>query len=144
MGAPHWKMDARAAIVGLTFGANRNHIVRAALESVAFQIKDVIEAMQQDSGTPLSELKVDGGMTGNRFLMQLMADLLGVSVVAGRLEEVSALGAAYMAALGSKMVESLADLTDLPRDQIVFEPSGSADRIQADYEIWQQMVDKHC
>jgi glycerol kinase len=130
--------------VGLTFGANRNHIARAALESVAFQIKDVIEAMQQDSGTPLSELKVDGGMTGNRFLMQLIADLLGVCVVANRLEEVSALGAAYMAALGSKMVESLADLTDLPRDQIAFEPSGSADRIQADYEIWQQMVDKHC
>jgi glycerol kinase len=76
--------------------------------------------------------------------MQLIADLLGVSVVASGLEEVSALGAAYMAALGSKMVESLADLTDLPRDKIAFEPSESADRIQADYEIWQQMIHKHC
>jgi glycerol kinase len=144
MGAPHWKMDARAAIVGLTFGANRNHIARAALESMAFQIKDVIQAMQQDSSTPLSELKVDGGMTGNRFLMQLIADLLGVSVVAGGIEEVSALGAAYMSALGSQMIPNLVDLTDLPRDQITFEPSGSPDRIQADYEIWQQMVQKHC
>jgi glycerol kinase len=144
MGAPHWKMDARAAIVGLTFGANRNHIARAALESVAFQIKDVIQAMRQDSGTPLSELKVDGGMTGNRFLMQLMADLLGVSVAASGLEEVSALGAAYMAALGSKMFKGLSDLDALPRDQITFEPSGSKGRIHDDYETWRRMVDKHC
>jgi glycerol kinase len=144
MGAPHWKMDARAAIVGLTFGANRNHIARAALESVAFQIKDVIKAMQQDSGTPLAELKVDGGMTGNRLLMQMVADLLGVTVVASGLEEVSALGAAYMAALGSGAVEDLADLAALPRDQITFDPSGSTVRIQEDYEIWRQMIEKHC
>ena len=144
MGAPHWKMDAKAAIVGLTFGSSKDHIVRAALESVAFQIKDIIEAMQQDSGTPLAELKVDGGMTGNRFLMQLMADLLGVSVVASGLEEISALGAAYMAALGSGAFEGLADLAALPRDQIAFKPSGSASRIQEDYEIWRKMIHKHC
>ncbi len=86
-GRPHWKMDARAVIVGLTFGAKKNHIAWAALESAAFQIKDVIQAMQQDSGAPLSELKVDGGMTGNRLLMQLTADLLEVRVVASGLEE---------------------------------------------------------
>jgi glycerol kinase len=144
MGAPHWKMDAKAAIVGLTFGSSKDHIVRAALESVAFQIKDVIAAMQQDSGTPLAELKVDGGMTGNRFLMQLMADLLGVSVVSSGLEEVSALGAAYMAALGSGALDGLADLAALPRDQITFEPSESAGRIHEDYETWRQMIAKHC
>jgi glycerol kinase len=144
MGAPHWKMDAKAAIVGLTFGSSKAHVARAALESVAFQIKDVIEAMQQDSGTPLAELKVDGGMTKNRFLMQLTADLLGVRVVASGLEEVSALGAAYMAALGSKLFKGLADLETLSRDQITFEPSGSKGRIHDDYETWRQMVDKHC
>jgi glycerol kinase len=111
---------------------------------VAFQIKDVIEAMQGDSGIPLAELKVDGGMTGNRFLMQLIADLLKVNVVANRLEEVSALGAAYMAALGSGAFEGLSDLAALPRDQITFEPSGFAGRIQEDYETWRQMIDKHC
>ena len=144
MGAPHWKMDAKAAIVGLTFGSSKDHIVRAALESVAFQIKDVIEAMQQDSGIPLAELKVDGGMTGNRFLMQLIADILGVSVVTSGLKEVSALGAAYMAALGSGAFEGLSDLAALPRDQIAFKPSESAGRIQEDYETWRQMIHKHC
>ena len=144
MGAPHWKMDARAAIVGLTFGANRNHIARAALESVAFQIKDVIQAMQQDSGTPLSELKVDGGMTGNRLLMQLVADLLEVRVVASGLEEVSALGAAYMAGLGIGEFDSLADLAPLPGTQTFFDPSDESGRLEEDYRVWRQMIAKHC
>jgi glycerol kinase len=144
MGAPHWKMDAKAAIVGLTFGANRNHIARAALESVAFQIKDVIEAMGQDSGTPLSELKVDGGMTGNRLLMQLMADLLKVRVVASGLEEVSALGAAYMAGLGIGVFDSLADLAPPPGTQAVYNPSDASGRLEEDYRVWGQMIAKHC
>lgn len=81
LGAPHWKMDARAAILGLTFGCDRNHVVRAALESVGYQIKDVIAAMEQDSGIKLEELKVDGGITANNFVMQFLADLLGTRVV---------------------------------------------------------------
>jgi glycerol kinase len=144
MGAPHWKMDARAAIVGLTFGANRNHIARAALESVAFQIKDVIEAMGQDSGTALSELKVDGGMTGNRLLMQLVADLLDVRVVASGLEEVSALGAAYMAGLGIGVFDSLAELAPPPGTQASFDPSGASGRFEEHYRVWRQMIAKHC
>ncbi len=83
-------------------------------------------------------------MTGNRLLMQLVADLLDVRVVAGGLEEVSALGAAYMAGQGIGVFESLEDLEALPRNQILFEPSGSAGRIQKDYEIWRQMIVKHC
>lgn len=144
MGAPHWKMDARAAIVGLTFGANRNHIARAALESVAFQIKDVIQAMQQDSDTPLSELKVDGGMAGNRLLMQLVADLLEVRVVVSGLEEVSALGAAYMAGLGIGVFDSLADLAPPPGTQTFFDPSDASGRLEEDYRVWRQMIAKHC
>ncbi|MBI9084968.1 MAG: glycerol kinase GlpK [Desulfobacterales bacterium] len=144
MGAPHWKMDARAAIVGLTFGANKNHVARAALESVAFQIKDVIEAMGQDSGTPLAELKVDGGMTGNRLLMQLVADLLEVRVVASGLEEVSALGAAYMAGLGIGAFDSLADFAPPPGTRTFFDPSGTSDRLKEDYRVWGEMIAKHC
>ncbi len=138
------EVRARAAIVGLTFGANRNHIARAALESVAFQIKDVIEVMGQDSGTPLSELKVDGGMIGNRFLLQLVADLLKVTVVASGLEEVSALGAAYMAGLGIGVFDSLADFAPLPGTQTCFEPSGASGRLEEDYRVWREMIAKHC
>jgi glycerol kinase len=144
MGAPHWKMDARAAIVGLTFGSNKNHVVRAALESVAFQIKDVIVAMEKDSGISLSELKVDGGMTANSFLMQLIADLLGVKAVNIGLEEVSALGAAYMAGLGVGEFKSINDLAALHYSQKVFEPSEAAEQIQENHDAWQAMIAKHC
>jgi glycerol kinase len=99
MGAPHWKMDARAAITGLTFGSTKEHIVRAALESIPCQIKDVIVAMEEDSGLELAQLNVDGGMTSNRFVVQMIADLLDCEVVNIGMEEVSALGAAYMAGL---------------------------------------------
>jgi glycerol kinase len=144
MGAPHWKMDARASIVGLTFGANKNHVVRAALESVAFQVKDVIVAMQKDSGVSLSELKVDGGMTANGFLMQLIADLLGVKAVNIGLEEVSAMGAAYMAGLGIGEFKSINDLAARHYRQKVYEPSQAAEQIQESYDVWQAMIAKHC
>jgi glycerol kinase len=144
MGAPHWKMDARASIVGLTFGADKNHIARAALESVAFQIKDVISAMEKDSGISLSEIKLDGGMTSNRFLMQLIADLLGVKTATIGLEEVSALGAAFMAGLKIGIFESIDDLVALHRSHRVFEPVGGAERIHEDYRTWQAMIARHC
>ena len=137
-------MDARASIVGLTFGSNRNHVVRAALESVAFQIKDVIVAMEKDSGASLSELKVDGGMTGNSFLMQLIADLLSVKTVHIGLQEVSALGAAYMAGLEVGEFKSINDLASLDFGQKPFEPGEETEQIQADYDAWQAMIAKHC
>lgn len=143
MGAPHWKMDAKASIVGLTFGADKNHVARAALESVAFQIKDVITAMEKDSGTPLSELKLDGGMTSNRMLMQLIADLLGVRIVTIGMEEVSALGAAYMAGLEMGIFESVDALKSLQTEQEIFEP-GNGELIKAAHEIWREMIAKHC
>jgi glycerol kinase len=144
MGAPHWKMDARAAIVGLTFGSNKNHVVRAALESVAFQIKDVIVAMEKDSGVSLSELKVDGGMTANSFLMQRIADLLRVKTVHIGLQEVSALGTAYMAGLEVGEYKSINDLAALNFGQKAFEPGEETEQIQANYNAWQAMIDKHC
>ncbi|YAL83577.1 glycerol kinase GlpK [Dermacoccaceae bacterium W4C1] len=97
--APHWRSDARGVIVGLTRYANKNHIARAALEAVAFQSKEVVDAMNADSGVDLTELKVDGGMVGNDTLMQFQADLLGVPVIRPQITETTALGAAYAAGL---------------------------------------------
>jgi glycerol kinase len=97
--APYWKERARGAIVGLTRYANRAHIARAALEAVAYQTRDVLEAMEQDSRIPIKELRVDGGMVANELLMQFQADMLGVPVVRPRVTETTALGAAYSAGL---------------------------------------------
>ncbi len=99
LGAPHWDMYARGAILGLTRGANKNHIIRAALESIAYQSKDVIMAMEEDAGCALSYLKVDGGASENDFLMQFQADIVGRVVKRPVITETTALGAAYLAGL---------------------------------------------
>ena len=97
--APHWRSDARGAIVGLTRFVNKNHIARAALEATAFQTREVLDAVNADSGVPLTELRVDGGMVANEALMQFQADILGVDVVRPKIVETTALGAAYAAGL---------------------------------------------
>lgn len=99
LGAPYWDMYARGTITGLTRGANRCHIIRAALESIAYQTRDVLEAMQQDSGISLKELKVDGGAVANNFLMQFQSDILGVPVKRPQITETTAMGAAFLAGL---------------------------------------------
>ena len=99
LGAPYWDQYARGAIVGLTRGVNRNHIVRATLESIAYQVNDVLTAMQEDSGMPITSLRVDGGACDNDFLMQFQADILNTSVVRPYCIETTAMGAAYMAGL---------------------------------------------
>ena len=106
LGAPYWDMYARGTMVGLTRGANKNHIIRATLESIAYQTRDVIDAMQADSGIELSELKVDGGATANNFLMQFQSDILGVDVARPVVAETTALGAAYLAGLAVKFWDS--------------------------------------
>lgn len=99
LGAPYWDMNARGTILGITRGTTRAHIVRAALESIAYQTRDVLECMQEDSGIELKELRVDGGAAANKFLMQFQADILGVPVVIQEIFETTALGAAYLAGL---------------------------------------------
>ena len=99
LGAPHWDQYARGAIVGLTRGTSKAHLARAALEAIALQTKDVLEAMEADSGIKLNQLRVDGGASANNLLMQMQADLLGVPVVRPRVAETTALGAAYLAGL---------------------------------------------
>jgi glycerol kinase len=140
LGAPHWKMDARAAILGLTFGCGKNHIVRAALESIGYQIKDVIAAMEQDSGIKLEQLKVDGGITANRFVMQFLADLLATRVVNIGIEEVSALGAAYLAGLQHGIFQDVDQLKSLSIDRKQLCPSAAAKDAHASYEGWKKAV----
>lgn len=101
LGAPYWDMYARGTVVGLTRGAKRAHFVRAALESIAYQTMDVLNAMEEDSGIKLKELKVDGGASANNFLMQFQADILNVKVERPRVIETTALGAAYLAGLAA-------------------------------------------
>ena len=123
LGAPYWDPYARGAIVGLTRGANRNHIIRAALESIAYQSRDVLDAMQKDSGIRLASLKVDGGAVGNDFLMQFQSDIMGTTVVRPKLIETTALGAAFLAGLAVGFWESTAELSDKFSIDREFEPT---------------------
>ena len=110
LGAPHWDQYARGTIVGLTRGTTKAHVARAALESIALQTMDVLNAMEADSGIKLRQLRADGGASANDLLMQLQADLLGVPVVRPQVAETTALGAAYLAGLAVGFWKSQADI----------------------------------
>jgi glycerol kinase len=122
LGAPHWNSDARGTITGLTRGSNAAHIARAALESIAYQTRDVLTAMQADSGIPILELRVDGGATANNLLMQFQSDLLGVPVVRPKTLETTALGAAYLAGLAVGYWGSQADINSQWQEDRTFRP----------------------
>ena len=110
LGAPYWDSEARGTIVGLTRGANKNHLIRASLESIAYQVRDSIEAMQKDLGIKISTLKVDGGASLNNFFMQFQSDILNCKVVRPKVVEVTALGAAYLAGLTSGYWNSIEEI----------------------------------
>lgn len=140
LGAPHWQMDLRAAILGLTLGCDRNHVVRAALESIPYQIKDVIVAMKADSGVALQQLKVDGGITANQFVMQFLADLLETDVVNIGIPDVSALGAALLAGLQGGMFKDMDQLEQLNLAGDTYSPGPGAPTARLSYEGWQKAV----
>jgi glycerol kinase len=123
LGAPHWDPHARGTIVGLTRGTTRAHMARAALEGIALQVMDVLKAMEADSGITLKELRVDGGASANNLLMQLQADLLGVPVVRPRVNETTALGAAYLAGLAVGFWKSQAEIAKQWQTDRRFTPS---------------------
>jgi len=123
LGAPHWDMHARGAIVGLTRGSGRAHLVRAALESIAYQSADVIQSMESDTGAPLARLKVDGGASMNDLLMQHQADVLGIPVARGQIVETTALGAAFLAGLAVGTWSGQDALDGIWREERVFEPT---------------------
>lgn len=128
LGAPHWDTYARGTMIGLNRGTTRAHIARAALEGIAFQCAEVLGAMQLDAGTPLKELRVDGGASQNNLLMQFQADITGVPVVRPIVTETTALGAAALAGLATGVWEKCEDLASLWKIDRVFEPAMSDDR----------------
>ena len=142
LGAPHWQMARKGSIEGLTFDSSKNHVIRAAVESVAYQIKDVIEAMEQDAGTPLAELKVDGGITNNKMLVQFLSDLLERKVTKIGTADVSAMGAAYLAGLSSGVYQSLDQLKTFNLDASTTEPGEGKALVKKWYKGWQEALAK--
>jgi len=140
LGAPYWKMDLKASIHGLTFDCNKNHIIRAALESIPYQIKDVISAMEKGSGILLNELKVDGGITSNNFVLQFLSDLLSVKIINIGIEEVSALGAAYLAGFEFGLYKSLDDLKKLSQNKKEINPNSENSNTIMYYEKWVEII----
>ena len=141
LGAPHWQMNRKASIVGLTFGTTKNHLVRAALESIAYQVKDVIVAMEADTGISLTEIVVDGGISANRFVMQFLADLLGIPVINIGIADVSALGAAYVAGLKSGLYTDFEQLKQLNNHKTTVTPSVERAYALEAYQGWQRAID---
>ncbi|MGA2184012.1 MAG: glycerol kinase GlpK [Bryobacteraceae bacterium] len=140
LGAPWWDSEARGAITGLTFGTTRAHIVRATLEAIAYQTRDLVEAMERDSGERLRELRVDGGATANSFLMQFQADILGRPIVRPVDTETTALGAAYLAGLAVGFFQGVDDLESFWQKERVFEPSMPETRREELFAGWREAL----
>ena len=140
--APHWRSDARGALVGLTRFVNKGHIARAVLEATAFQTREVLDAMNADSGVPLTELRVDGGMVVNETLMQFQADLLGVDVVRPLVAETTALGAAYAAGLAVGHWESTDEITENWREDRRWSPRMDEVERERLFRQWKKAVQR--
>ncbi len=141
LGAPYWDAYARGTLIGLTRGTTAAHIARAALEAIAYQSRDVLEAMEADSGLRLSELRVDGGASTNDLLMQFQADILGTLVVRPQVTETTALGAAYLAAVGVGLLtqEQIAQRWAVQKR---FAPAMPEDARQRFYSGWKKAVER--
>lgn len=142
LGAPYWDMYARGAIVGLTRGAKKEHIIRATLESIAYQTKDVLEAMQNDSGMKLKALKVDGGASNNNFLMQFQSDILNVKIDRPKIVETTALGAAYLAGLAVGFFKSKEDIKKKWICDREFSPKMDEEKREKNYKGWKKAVER--
>ena len=140
LGAPYWDPYARGAIFGLTRGVNANHIIRATLESIAYQTRDVLEAMQADSGIRLHALRVDGGAVANNFLMQFQSDILGTRVERPEVREVTALGAAYLAGLAVGFWQNLDELQEKAVIEREFRPGIETTERNYRYAGWKKAV----
>ena len=142
LGAPYWDAYARGTILGMTRGTTRAHIARAAIDSIAYQTSDVLEAMHKDSGIALSELRVDGGAARNDLLMQFQADVLGAAVVRPQVTETTALGAAYLAGLGVGFWKSLEEIGAQWKVERQFDPHMSNDEREAKLNQWRKGVER--
>lgn len=140
LGLPHWSPHARAALVGLTGASDRRHVARAGLESIAYQIRDALEAMRADAGVELRALHGDGGATANRWLMQFTADLTGAELRVSTMADCSPLGAALAGRLGLGEFRSLADLAETTRDDVVYRPTMPPETVRQNTLGWQRAV----
>ena len=142
LGAPHWDSYARGAIFGITRGSNRGHIARAALESIAYQVADLMDAIETDTNAALEELRVDGGASANDSLMQFQADILGVPVVRPSMTETTALGAAFLAGLAAGFWNEVQAIMDLPREERRFEPRLPRSQANAMRQRWNEAISR--
>ncbi|MFC6823889.1 FGGY family carbohydrate kinase, partial [Halopelagius fulvigenes] len=141
LGAPHWDQRARGTIVGMTRGTRREHVVRAVLESIAFQTRDVAEAMESDSGIELTTLRVDGGAVKNNFLCQLQANIVGTDIARPVVDETTALGSAYAAGLAVGYWETVDELRDNWQIDSEFQPKSPGD-VEQRYGRWKDAVER--
>ncbi|PGV49388.1 glycerol kinase GlpK [Bacillus sp. AFS037270] len=140
LGAPYWKPYTRAAIMGISRNTGKPHIVRAALESIAYQVKDVFELMQSESNIQIKSVKVDGGATSNRFLMQYQADMLDIDVIASQVAELSSMGSVYLAGLGVGIWKSTDEINKLNQEHELYQPLMTSDVRDKYYQGWKQSV----
>ena len=142
LGAPHWDMYARGVLVGLTRGTTRAHVVRAGLEGIAYQVRDLIDAMEQDAGAPMQILRVDGGASVNRFLMQFQADILRCPIDRPAMVETTALGAAFLAGLYAGVWMDIADIARIRESSHIFRPKMDAEQALRCCERWHKAVER--
>ena len=142
LAAPYWDSYARGMMIGITGGTQREHIVRATLESTAYQVSDLLQAMEKDSGVAIEAMRCDGGAVVNGFLMQFQADILGLPVHIPRITDTTALGSAFMAALGAGFVDSTAALAQHWQLQRTYEPTMSADERESLLARWHRAVER--
>jgi glycerol kinase len=140
LSAPYWSQTARAAILGMTAHTNRKHVVRAALESIAYQIRDVLDMMKDATGLSLQSVHADGGATANRFLMQFIADMIGLELRVSDTPELSPLGAALSGSLGMGVHASLDELASLPGEFTAYARAMDARQVEEHYSGWKQAV----
>ncbi|OGN91087.1 MAG: glycerol kinase [Chloroflexi bacterium RBG_13_46_14] len=142
MGAPYWDMYARGTIVGLTQGTSRDHLVRATLEAIAYQSRDVIEAMGMEAGLGIPVLRVDGGGSANKFTMQFQSDILGIPIQVSTIAETTALGAGYLAGLATGFWKDTTDISKKWRASVTYEPAMSDDQRNELYAEWKRAVER--
>jgi len=142
LGAPHWDMSARGAFLGITGGVTQAHLVRAVLEAIAYQVKEVVDAANADSQAPISRLKVDGGASNNNWLMQFQADVLGIPVERPAVADATAQGAAFGAGLARGFFQSYDDLIAARKVDRVFEPGAGAAKAQENFAMWTKAVSR--
>jgi glycerol kinase len=142
LGAPHWDQYARGTIVGITRGTTASHIARAALEAIAYQTKDVLEAMIADSKISALELRVDGGASSNNLLMQFQADMLNIDVIRPKILETTALGAGYLAGLAVGFWQDIEHINQLWQKDIIFHPTSEKNSTEKLYKFWKKAVSR--